>query len=142
MLKSIVDLPKVGIISPAWAPDKQRLNKGISYLKSHGLTIEQGKYCREKKGLFAGSIDQRLDDLHTMFADKTITAIFCSRGGWGTLKLLDKIDFNLIKNNAKLVIGYSDITSMQLAIWQKAKVPSFSGPMVAIEMAENGEFTV
>jgi muramoyltetrapeptide carboxypeptidase len=136
MLKSIIDQPKIGLISPAWAPDKQRLNKGIAYLKSHGLKVEQGRNCREKWGLFAGSIDQRLDDLHAMFADKTITAILCSRGGWGTLKLLDKIDFNQVKKNPKPVIGYSDITSLQLAMWHKARLPSLSGPMVAIEMAE------
>jgi muramoyltetrapeptide carboxypeptidase len=98
--------------------------------------IKQGKYCREKKGLFAGSADQRLADLHAMFADKAITAILCSRGGWGTLKLLDRIDYDLIKTNPKPVIGYSDITTLQLAIWHRAKVPALSGPMVAIEMAE------
>jgi muramoyltetrapeptide carboxypeptidase len=136
MLKSIVDKPKIGLISPAWAPDKQRLNQGIAYLKSHGLTVEQGKNCREKQGLFAGSADQRLDDIHAMFADKTITAIFCSRGGWGTLKLLDKINYALIRENPKPIIGYSDITSLQLAVWHKARIPSLSGPMVAIEMAE------
>jgi muramoyltetrapeptide carboxypeptidase len=136
MLPSILDQPKVGIISPAWSPDKQRLNKGIAYLQSHGLTVITGRHCCNKAGLFAGSEDQRLQDLHTLFADSSIAAIFCSRGGWGTLKLLDKIDYQLIKRNPKALIGYSDITTLQLAIWQKTKVPSISGPMAAVDLAE------
>lgn len=136
MIKNTVNQPTIGIISPAWAPDKQRLNKGIAYLKSRGLTIVQGRYCREKQGLFAGSTDQRLEDLHAMFADKSVDAIFCTRGGWGTLKLLDRINYQLIQDNPKPVIGYSDITSLQLAIWSRTHVPSLSGPMVAVEMAE------
>jgi muramoyltetrapeptide carboxypeptidase len=136
MLKSIVDQPKVGIISPAWAPDKQRLTKGITYLKAHGLTVITPANCCNKRGLFAGTEQQRLDDLHTVFADQNISTIFCSRGGWGTLKLLDKIDYKLIEKNAKLIVGYSDITTLQLAIWHKTKIPSLSGPMVAVEMGE------
>ena len=69
-----------------------------------------------------------------MFADPDIKAIFCSRGGYGAPRILNEIDFNSIKKNPKIFLGYSDITSINLAIWAKTKLVNFSGPMVAVEM--------
>jgi muramoyltetrapeptide carboxypeptidase len=125
----------IGLIAPAWIPNKERLEKGIAYLQKSGFKIKLGKYIYEKHGYFAGSDQQRLSDLHRMYADPEVLAIICARGGWGSLRILDKIDYSLIRKNPKPLIGYSDITGLQLAIWSKCQIPSLSGPFVAVEMA-------
>jgi muramoyltetrapeptide carboxypeptidase len=134
MFKRIKRGSTIGVIAPAWIPNKARLEKGIAYLNNKGFKTKLGKYIYEKHGYFAGSDQKRLLDLHQMYADPEVIAIFCARGGWGSLRLLDKIDYRLIRKNPKPLIGYSDITGIQLAIWSKCQIPSFSGPFVAVEM--------
>ena len=76
----------------------------------------------------------RADDINGMFADPDIDLIISARGGWGCMRLLDKLNYKLIADNPKLLVGYSDITTLQLALWHKCRLPSLSGPMVAVEM--------
>lgn len=125
---------KIGIIAPAFPPDPEKLQKGIDYLLGLGYELELGDSLTARHGYFAGTDQLRLDDLHRMFADTSVDAIICARGGWGGLRILDKIDYELIEKNPKALVGYSDVTTLQLAIWHKTKLPSFSGPMVAVEM--------
>jgi len=125
---------KIGIIAPAFPPNSEKLRKGIDYLLGLGYELELGDSLTARHGYFAGEDHVRLDDLHRMFADASVDAIICARGGWGGLRMLDKIDYDLIEKNPKALVGYSDVTTLQLAIWHKTKLPSFSGPMVAVEM--------
>ncbi len=125
---------KIGITAPAFPPDAEKLRKGIDYLLGLGYEIDMGGSLTATHGFFAGSDELRLNELHRMFADPAIDAIICARGGWGTLRLLDQLDYQLIRSNPKMLVGYSDITTLQLAFWQKAGIPSFSGPMAAVEM--------
>jgi muramoyltetrapeptide carboxypeptidase len=133
-MKKIIPGSKIGIIAPAFPPDGERLRNGIDYLLKMGYSVEPGKSLSAQHGYFAGTDSLRLDDLHRMYEDFTIDAILCARGGWGTLRMLDKLDYVSIEKNAKLLIGYSDITTLQLAIWTKTGLPSLSGPMAAVEM--------
>ncbi len=134
LLKPIKPNSKLGILAPAYPPDADKLSKGIDYLKGLGYEIELGESLTSRYGYFAGNDQIRLNDLHHMFSDPNVDAIICARGGWGGLRLLDQIDYELIKNNPKLLVGYSDVTTLQLAMWQQARVASLSGPMVAVEM--------
>ena len=68
-----------------------------------------------------------------MFKKKDIKAIFCARGGYGTPRLLDKIDYSLIKRNPKILVGYSDITALQMAIMKKTGLVTFAGPMISMD---------
>jgi len=136
MIRSINSNSKVGIISPAWIPIEDRMKSGIQYLEKKGFKIVKGKNVGHEHGYFAGTDEERLSDFHDMFADPEIDMILCARGGWGGLRLLDKIDYDLIRQNPKLFVGYSDITTLQLAIWKKTGVPSLSGPMVGVEMGK------
>jgi len=133
-LKPIKQDSKLGILAPAFPPDPEKLRKGIDYLLSLGYEIDLGDSLTSRHGYFAGNDQLRLNDLHRMFNDPGIDAIICARGGWGGLRILDQIDYELIKNNPKLLVGYSDVTTLQLAMWQKAGVPAISGPMAAVEM--------
>jgi len=125
----------IGIISPASSPDDfSRIEKGISYLESLGYKVKLGKHIYKRFGYLSATDDERAEDLNKMFADREIRAIFCVRGGYGTPRILDKIDYNIIKRNPKIFVGYSDITALQLAIFKKTGLITFSGPMLAVDM--------
>lgn len=128
----------IGIVSPASPQrDMSRLDKGIRYLEGLGYNVVVGDHARSRQsGYLAGTDAERLSDLHTMFADRRIDAIFCARGGYGSARLLDRLDYDLIRRNPKIVVGYSDITSLQLALWHKARLVTFSGAMPSVDMAD------
>ena len=129
----------IGIISPAgpaYGEKKTILSQGLKYLENCGYKIKSGNHYLNEYGYLAGSDNQRLHDLHNMFSDKKVKAVFCTRGGYGSGRLLDKIDYDLIKNNPKIIVGYSDITALQLAIFAQTGLVSLSGPMPAIELGK------
>jgi len=122
----------IGLISPASLPeDITKIEEGVKYLEKIGYNVEVGKNVGKLNGYLAGSDKERVDDLHYMFQKKEIKAVFCLRGGYGSGRLLDKIDFNIIKKNPKIFVGYSDISALQLAIFKKTKLVTFAGPMIA-----------
>ena len=125
---------KIGIIAPAFPPNAEKLRKGIDYLLGLGFELDLGDSLTARQGYFSGSDSLRIDELHRMYADPSIDMIICARGGWGGLRLLDQIDYDLVKQNPKALVGYSDVTTLQLAFWHMSGVPSLSGPMVAVEM--------
>jgi muramoyltetrapeptide carboxypeptidase len=101
-----------------------------------------GDHARSRyAGYLAGSDADRLSDIHGMFADKRIDAIFCARGGYGSARLVNQLDYGLIRKNPKILVGYSDITSLQLALWHKARLVTFSGAMPSVDMVENIDAT-
>jgi muramoyltetrapeptide carboxypeptidase len=132
-------LPKKGVIaltSPATTPDPIKLEAGVNYLESLGYRVEVGKTCTQKEHYLAGSDALRAHELNTFFADHTIDAIFCSRGGYGGMHLLDKLDYSTIRSSPKLFCGFSDITALQWAIYSKTEMPSVSGAMVATDFGD------
>ncbi|MEL7123811.1 MAG: LD-carboxypeptidase, partial [Bacteroidota bacterium] len=84
-----------------------------------------------KNGYNAGTDQQRLDDLHSMFRDLNVKAVWCVRGGYGCTRLLPMIDYELIRNNPKILIGYSDITALCNIIFQKTGLVTFHGPVAS-----------
>ena len=124
----------IGIISPASSPDDlSTVENGVKYLEKLGYRVEIGKNVGQNFGYLAGTDQERVDDLHYMFKKKDIKAIFCARGGYGTPRLLDKIDYSLIKRNPKILVGYSDITALQMAIMKKTGLVTFAGPMISMD---------
>lgn len=123
----------IGIISPAGpitTENKKNFEQGINILKKMGYNVVLGKYTYYNKGYLAGTDKQRAFDLMSMFKNKHIKAIFCSRGGYGTERLLDYIDFQIIKRNPKIFVGYSNITLLLNILYQFANLVTFHGPMV------------
>jgi muramoyltetrapeptide carboxypeptidase len=121
----------IGIISPASSPEDSNLvNKGIRYIEGLGYQVKLGKNIEKNRGYLAGTDEERVEDIHEMFKDKRVKAIFCLRGGYGAFRLLDKIDYKLIRNNPKIFVGFSEITSLQMAFLKKANLVTFAGPMV------------
>lgn len=127
----------IGIVAPASAPTTtEKIDKGICYLERLGYRVKIGKHAKAVHGYLAGQDKGRLADLHAMFADKQVKAIISVRGGYGTPRLLHRIDYDLIRRNPKILVGYSDLTSLQLAIFEKTRLITFSGPMLAVDMFE------
>ena len=121
----------VGVVAPGTAvPDPDRLALVEPTLKFFGLRARVGRYVASGSGHVTRTVSERLDDLHAMFRDPEVRAVFCVRGGYGSMQLLDKIDYDLIRRNPKVFLGYSDITALHLAILRHAGLVTFHGPIV------------
>lgn len=121
----------VGVITPATAvPDPDRLALVAPTLAHFGLKLKMGKHTGKRMNDYRISIDERLDDLHTMFRDPTVKAVFCLRGGYGAMHLLDHIDYDLIRRHPKIFAGYSDITALHLALQKHSRLVTFHAPVV------------
>lgn len=127
----------IGVISPAGPVlDSSRIERGVRYLEGLGYRVLVGKHAEMVTGYLAGRDEERLEDFHMMFLNPEVRAVFCTRGGYGTSRLLPQIDYRLIARNPKILVGFSDITALQLALWKKCKLVTFHGPMVSVEMAD------
>lgn len=93
-------------------------------------------------GYMAGTPEIRVKDLHRAFSDDEIKGIFCVKGGFSASQLLDKLDYELIKNNPKVFVGYSDVTNLNIVFNQKCNLGTFHGPMVKSNMFDDfSDFT-
>jgi muramoyltetrapeptide carboxypeptidase len=121
----------VGLITPStFVTDPDRIALAERTIKYFGLKMKMGSNVRKRTGYVGGTVAERVADLHEMFSDKTVDAVFAIRGGYGAGQLLDRIDYDLIRLNPKIFIGYSDITALHLAIHQKSRLVTFHGPVV------------
>lgn len=126
----------IGLISPASTPDNlEKINEAVKYFERLGYRVMVGKNVGKVRGYLAGTDEQRLEDFHSMFLNKEVKAIFCVRGGYGSIRFLDKINFSTIRKNPKIFVGYSDITALQLAIFHKVGLITFAGPMAAVDFS-------
>lgn len=123
----------VALISPASrSPDKKDIALAKERLEKLGLKVTLGKYVNARDGYFAGSDQQRADDVNHMFSNPNIKAIFAVRGGWGCARILKHLDFDIIANNPKILVGFSDITTLLIAINKRTGLITFHGPMAAL----------
>ena len=125
----------IGIIAPASPPSStEKIFKGAEYLERLGYRIKFGKHVEKVYGYLAGSDQERADDINDMFKDEEIKAIIAVRGGYGTPRILPLLDYAAIKRNPKILVGYSDLTALQLALFKRTGLVTFSGPMAGVEM--------
>lgn len=122
------------MVAPGSAPgDPDRLRQGIERLKSLGFEIELDPPEIQSVGYLAGTDEARIASFNRMLTRKDIKAIFCVRGGFGSLRILPFIDYNAARANPKLLVGYSDITALHLALYERSGWYGLQGPMVAVE---------
>ena len=108
-----------------------------------GITVSYGRHVDEFDDNMSSSVQSRLEDLHEAFADKLVDAILTAIGGFNTFEILDGIDYKLIKNNPKILCGFSDITALTNAIYAKTGLVTYSGPHFSSFGMVNGlEYTV
>lgn len=118
---------KVGIISPASALEESDISAGLAYLKQNGLIPVLGNHAKSQYRYMGGTDSERAQDIMDFFCNPEIKALFCTRGGAGSLRLLPYLDYEIIKQNPKPVFGLSDITALQNALYAKTKNISYSG---------------
>ncbi|MBC8461703.1 MAG: LD-carboxypeptidase [Deltaproteobacteria bacterium] len=121
----------VGIIAPASPVIQSEISEGLKLLESFPLKIKQGEHIFDRSNYLAGPDHDRVSDLHQMFSDPEIKAIFCARGGYGSARLLNKIDFDLIRENPKIIVGFSDLTALLIAIYKKTGLVTIHGPTLS-----------
>ncbi len=127
----------IGVIAPAGPGSQEQTDAGIAWLEQAGFRIKPGKTVSQELGYLAGPDDLRAADLNYMFADPAVDGIICLRGGYGTMRLLELLDYDLIRQNPKVFVGYSDITALHTAIGQRTGLVTFHGPMVASDMGKD-----
>lgn len=130
----------IGIAAPASAPRSHVLTtRGLERLSAAGLKTRQPREHYHEVGYLAGSDAERAIEINALLRDPEVRVIMCARGGYGSMRILERVDYAAAKKSRPVVVGYSDITALQLALLAKADIPSLSGPMVAVEWgAETG----
>jgi len=120
----------IGIASPSGYADPFSLKAGMDFLTEKGYRVQLGRSTRRvaKTQFYAGPDKDRAEELNSMFQAPEVDAIFCDVGGYGTGKILPLIDYDLIRDSPKILIGYSDITFLHIAIFNKTGLVTFHGP--------------
>ena len=120
----------IGIVSPASAIfESEPYDVARESFEAMGLKVKFGEFAKSRYGHLAGTDEERAEELNAMFGDPSIKAIIALRGGSGSARILDKLDYRLIRKNPKIFVGYSDITALHLAIFEKAGLVTFHGPV-------------
>lgn len=121
----------IGLITPGSSLFEARRTviEATEKMEGLGFKVKLGKHIYKKNGYAAGTIAERVEDIHNMFTDSSVDGIVTIRGGYGSGQLLAYLDYELIRNNPKILVGYSDITSLLLGIHQKTGLVTFHGPV-------------
>lgn len=130
----------IGIVNPSYWLKEEFLIKTVKIMEAHGYKIQLGKSTKLKDNLFAGTPEERAADLMNMFMNPEIDAIVCARGGYGANRVEPLLDYDLIKANPKIFMGYSDITAYSTSITQKTGLVTFQGPMLVTHKDEELEY--
>lgn len=135
--KALIKGDTIGLIapsSPVSGNTADIIEKSVASLVEQGFRVVVDESCFSKYGYLSGTDKIRAAGVNRMFADQCIDAVFCLRGGYGTPRILDMLDYEVIKNNPKLFIGYSDITAVHIAINQLCGIVTLHGIMPSSEM--------
>lgn len=119
----------IGLITPSHYITEENLRESVENLATLGFRVKYTENMLVRKGYLGGTDQQRADDINRMFADEGIAGIMCARGGYGTTRLLPYLDYNVIRNNPKVLIGYSDITGLLYGLYSQTGLIGFHGPM-------------
>lgn len=129
----------VGLVSPSWCGAglfPHRVEHGVQHLQSLGFNVRIGSHALNRLGFVSDTPQNRVDDIHSMFGDSEVNAIVAVIGGDHSCHLLPLLDFNLIRKNPKIFMGFSDITVLNVAIWKETGLVTFNGPALLTDFAE------
>ncbi|WP_341526936.1 LD-carboxypeptidase [Nostoc sp. UHCC 0302] len=119
----------VGLIAPAGIIEPKDIETAKEELLKLGLKVKVGAHILDRYGYLAGKDSDRADDINYMFSDHSVKAIIAMRGGWGCNRILPLLNYSLIRSHPKIIMGYSDITSLLLAINARTRMITFHGPV-------------
>jgi muramoyltetrapeptide carboxypeptidase len=121
----------VGLVAPGGYTSDPSIEKAVQHIEALGFRVRPGTYLRDVWGNYGGTVAARIADLHAMFRDPEVKAIWAIRGGSGCISLLRHLDYRLIRTHPKVLLGYSDITALHLAIHRHAGLVTFHGPVAS-----------
>ena len=126
-----------GIVALSSPSKPELIAQGKANLKKLGYKVVLGESCTSSyAGYLSGTDDLRANDLNKMFEDDSIDAIMCLKGGYGTPRIVDKIDYEMIKKNKKIFVGFSDVTLLLNTIYEKCNLVTYHGPMMGIDFTD------
>lgn len=133
---------RIGVVSPSYWIEPERLQRAQQVIEDQGYELVLGKSTGLKQNKFAGSPTERAADIMVMFCDPSIDAIVCARGGYGGNRVLPLLDYDLIRANPKIFIGFSDITGFLSSMAQQSGLVTFHGPMLTTYGRETEPFNL
>lgn len=122
---------RIGVAAPGGPISPEALDRGMAYLAARGFRPVAGRNLGRRHAYLAGDDGARLDDLNRCIADPDVRAVWFARGGYGSARIVQGVDFAALRRSPKALIGYSDITVLQSAAWTEARLQSFHGPLVS-----------
>lgn len=127
----------IGIIAPASCTTYEKVLEAKKNIEDMGYQVILGECTKKQWYSYAGTDEERAEEINSFFDDKNIDAIICMRGGYGSNRLIELLDFEVIKRNPKIFVGYSDITTLHIALNEKANLITFHGPMAVSNFTGN-----
>lgn len=127
----------IGIIAPASCTTYEKVLEAKKNIEDMGYQVILGECTKKQWYSYAGTDEERAEEINSFFDDKSIDAIICMRGGYGSNRLIELLDFEVIKRNPKIFVGYSDITTLHIALNEKANLITFHGPMAVSNFTGN-----
>lgn len=133
----------IGLVATSSCTTPEKVEKCIAKLEELGYKVKPAANLTTNYGGYMADTGKvRADELNKMFADPEVDAIFCMRGGDGSSRIMEYLDYDMIKANPKIFVGYSDVTNLHLALTEKCGLVTFHGPMVASNMIDPSSRTV
>ncbi|NNK99369.1 MAG: LD-carboxypeptidase [Xanthomonadales bacterium] len=122
---------RIGIVNPAYWLESERMQRAVKVFQELGYELLLGNSAALEQGQFAGTPQERAQDIMAMFTEPSVEAIICARGGYGGNRVLPLLDYGVIRDNPKIFVGYSDITGFLNSFAQRSGLISFHGPMLS-----------
>ena len=132
----------IALVGPSGPAPRERLEAGIRYLEARGYRVQPGPHLFARHHYLAGTDAERAEDLRAALANPEVRAVFCARGGYGTGRILDRLDYAAVAADPKIVLGFSDTTGLHLALQAQAGLVCFTGGLVSMDLGgERDPFT-
>ena len=125
---------QIALVAPSGRPPPAALNESIAYLQQCGYRVKTGRHLFQSYKYLAGRDEERVADLMEAFSDVRTRAIFCARGGYGCSRLLDRLDYDKIAGNPKVLLGHSDTTALHLALYARLGLVGFTGALATLDL--------
>lgn len=122
----------IGIIAPCGSlREPERIERGVQRLQDRGFKVKLSDHLYDTKRYMAGDDNIRAQEIHNFFANNEVDCILCARGGYGAIRIVDKLDYDLIRSNPKIFCGYSDVTALSVMLLKHAGLVTYSSPMLS-----------
>ncbi len=122
---------RIGVVAPAGPVREEALERGLATLRGRGYEVVEGAHLRQRAGYLAGSDRDRLADFNMMIRDPRVRAVWYARGGYGSARIVEGLDFAALRRRPKALIGYSDATVLHAALWRRARLASYYAPNIS-----------